>query len=116
MEFVLANILQAAVGFVVLLITGRIFDKLNSDCKSTWLEDMQAAGVIIALTSIASLIPAISSFTILIYFGLIYFAFQLDGFMDGFTFYVIHVLIGAVVGFFLNLASLSLPIMETISR
>ncbi|MBN2329573.1 MAG: hypothetical protein JXR73_20700 [Candidatus Omnitrophica bacterium] len=116
MDIVLIIILQAAIGFTVLLITGRIFDKLNSECESTWLEDMQAAGIIVALTTIASLIPAISSFTILVYFGLIYYAFQLDGFIDAITFYVIHVFIGAGVGFLLNLASLSLPIMETLER
>lgn len=116
MNVVLGMILQAGIAFVVLLITGRIFDKLNSDCESSWLDDMQAAGVIVGLTTIASLIPVINSFTILIYFGLIYFAFQLDGFIDAITFYVIHVFIGVGVGFLLNLASLSLPIMKSIER
>lgn len=106
--------LQFVVGFATLFFTGRIFDKVNSETESSWMDDAKATMLIMVISSVVFLIPGLQAFTIFVYLGLIYFAFQLDGIGDIITFYFIHLAVGIGIGVILNLASLSLPIMETL--
>lgn len=100
MDLFLLIMIQALMSFVTLLITGRVFTLLSSEIQTTWLEDIQASAVICAIVMGAKLaagfIPGIGGFVPLLYAGLIYFAFQLDGIMDIIFFYFLHMAVGVV--------------------
>jgi hypothetical protein len=90
-----------------LMLTGRLFNHINSEIEVTWSEDAQAAGVIVGLSMLASLVvsfiglPSILVFFIYIY--LIYHAFQLDGLGDILIFYFMY----GAIGYTVNLLGLS---------
>jgi len=84
-----------------LMFAGRLFNHINSEISVTWSEDAQAAGVIVGLSILASIVvlflglPSILVFIIYLY--LIYHAFQLDGLSAILFFYVLYLVIGYVV-------------------
>lgn len=94
-ELLVLTLFKALMTFCTLLITGRIFTYLSSEIKVTWLEDIQASALICAIVMTAQLVagfvPVIGPFVPLLYIGLIYFAFQLDGIMDIIMFYFLHI-------------------------
>lgn len=80
--------------FITLLITGRIFTYFSSNINATWIEDIQASGLICIIMFVLSLItlviPGFSLAIPLIYILLIYIAFQMNGFYDILFFFVVH--------------------------
>lgn len=99
-EQFLIVLMNALMTFLTLMITGRIFTYLSSETSATWLEDAQASALISVLVLIAKIasqfIPGLSFFVPLLYIGLIYFAFQLEGLWDIIMFYFLHILVSAV--------------------
>lgn len=93
-------LIHALMTFLTLMITGRIFTYFSSETSATWQEDAQASALICGLVLIAKIasqfIPGLSVFVPLLYIGLIYFAFQLEGLWDIIMFYVLHTLVSTV--------------------
>ena len=87
-------LVQLASLWAALFVTGRIYGLLTSTHNASMKDDALASLVIVAITTVASLlvfvlpIPNVVGFVD--YFGLIYHAFQLDGLFDLFVFYCLH--------------------------
>ena len=105
---------QLAFGWLALFLTGRIFDKISSQTEpASMKDDALASLVIILVTAVASVfavffLPMAGMFVIVVYFTLIYFAFQLEGIIDIVFFYVVH----AVIRFGLLMLGLGIPGVE----
>ena len=88
---------QPAMSWLALFVTGRIFDKFSGTYNSSMKEDALAAFTIVFLTAIAGVmcffLPILPALVTVIYFGLIYYAFQLQNIIDIAFFYVLHILI-----------------------
>ncbi len=90
--------------WVTLFITGRLYDRIFSDTEpATMKDDALAAFGVVAITGIAA-IPVFflglpTQLVVPVYFGLIYYAFQLDGVHDIVFFYLLHIAINLGVSF-----------------
>ncbi len=99
--------------WVILFITGRLYDRIFSDTEpATMKDDALAAFAVIAITGIAA-IPVFylglpSGLLVIVYFGLIYNAFQLDGVLGIVFFYLLHIAIN------LGVSSLGLGVFQVL--
>lgn len=117
MEMAVGIFVQFCFNWVSLVFSGRIFDRLSSDVESSWRDDALASLMIViivnALFVFSLFVPIVPRpLVFLVYFVLIYYAFQLDGFMDAVSFYFIHVMVNAVLFFATSFVFKGLPILE----
>ena len=95
---------QLLIVWVTLFITGRIYDRIFSDTEpATIKDDALAAFGVVVITGVAA-IPVFylglpTDLLALVYFGLIYYAFQLDGMHGIVFFYLLHIAINLGVSF-----------------
>ncbi|MFH1742269.1 MAG: hypothetical protein ABIH23_24965 [bacterium] len=104
-------LVQLGTMWIALFVTGRIFDSITKEEGASVKDDALASLVIVVISAIANVvIPSLhlpAGLGLVIYFGLIYYAFQLDGLYDLVVFYILHTVILAVV-FWLGILSLPL--------
>jgi hypothetical protein len=110
------RILLAVLGYLLpclaLIITGSIFDRLSAGDPATLWENTQAALLIIGSTALINILclflPIPPIVGLITYWGLIYFAFQLENLFELLSFIVVHGLILQAINFFITL-----PMLQT---